>query len=47
MEKCFTYDARFKRKVILCAEKIGNLTGGRKYTVNEACVIDEVFMSDK
>jgi hypothetical protein len=37
MEKHFTYDATLKTKVILCAEKIGNLTAGRKYTVSEAC----------
>jgi hypothetical protein len=36
MEKHFTYDASFKRKVILCTEKIGNRAAGRKYTVSEA-----------
>jgi hypothetical protein len=38
MEKHFTYDAAFKREVILCAEKIRNCAAGRKYTVSEACV---------
>jgi hypothetical protein len=38
MEKHITYDATFKRRVILCTEKIGNGAGGRKYTVSEACV---------
>jgi hypothetical protein len=38
MQRRFTYDAAFKRKVILCAEKIGNRAVGRKYTVSEACV---------
>jgi hypothetical protein len=38
MENRFTYDAAFKRKVILCAEKIGNPSAGRTYTVSEACV---------
>jgi hypothetical protein len=38
MEKHFVYDATFKRKVILCSEKIGNRAAGRKYTVSEACV---------
>jgi hypothetical protein len=38
MEERFTYDAAFKRKVILCAEKIGNPAAGRKYAVSEACV---------
>jgi hypothetical protein len=38
MEKRFTYDAAFKRKIILCVEKIGNRAAGRKYTVSEACV---------
>jgi hypothetical protein len=40
LEKCFAYDAAFKRKVILCAEQVGNHAGGRKYTayVYEACV---------
>jgi hypothetical protein len=28
-EKPFTYDAAFKRKVILCAEKIGNRAASR------------------
>jgi hypothetical protein len=36
MEKHFTCDAAFKTQVILCAEKIGNRAGGRKYTVREA-----------
>jgi hypothetical protein len=36
MEKGFTYDAAFNRKVILCAEEIVNRAAGRKYTVNEA-----------
>jgi hypothetical protein len=39
MEKRFTYDAAFKRKVILCAEKIS----GRKYTVRHVYVIGEVW----
>jgi hypothetical protein len=38
MEKCFTCDAALKRKVILCAEEIGNPAAGRQYTVIEACV---------
>jgi hypothetical protein len=38
MEKYFTYDAAFRRKVILCAEKMGNCAAGRTYTVSEACV---------
>jgi hypothetical protein len=38
MEKCFTYAAAFKRKVIPCGEKIGRRAAGRKYTVCEACV---------
>jgi hypothetical protein len=37
MEKHFTY-AAFKRKVILCTEKIGNRAAGRKHTVSEAGV---------
>jgi hypothetical protein len=37
-EKCFTCDAAFKRKVILCAEEMGNRAVGRKYTVTEACL---------
>jgi hypothetical protein len=38
MEKCLTYDAAFKRKVVLCAEKKGNYAAGRECTVSEACV---------
>jgi hypothetical protein len=38
MEKHFTYDVEFKRKVILCPETIGNRAAGRKYTVRGACV---------
>jgi hypothetical protein len=38
MEEHFKYDAAFKRKIILCAENIGNRAAGRKYTVSEACV---------
>jgi hypothetical protein len=38
MEKRFTHDAAFKRKVILCTEKLGNCAAGRKYTVSEECV---------
>jgi hypothetical protein len=38
MEKHFAYDTTFKRKVILCTEKVGNCAAGRKYTVSEACV---------
>jgi hypothetical protein len=34
----FTYDAAFKRKVTLCAEKIDNHAAGRKHIVSEACV---------
>jgi hypothetical protein len=39
MEKRFTYDAAFKRKVIMCAEKIGSRAAGGKYTVSEARVL--------
>jgi hypothetical protein len=35
MEKHFTH-AAFKRKVILCTEKVGDRAAGREYTVNEA-----------
>jgi hypothetical protein len=28
MEKYFLFDVSFRRKVILCAEKIGNCAGG-------------------
>jgi hypothetical protein len=42
MEKRFTYDAAFKRKVILCAEEIGNHAAGRKYTVRHVYVIGEI-----
>jgi hypothetical protein len=38
MEKRFIYDTTFRRKVILCAEEIGNHAADRKDTVNEACV---------
>jgi hypothetical protein len=38
MEKRFTYDAAFKRKVILCAENIRNRAAAGKFTVSEACV---------
>jgi hypothetical protein len=37
MEKRFTYDAAFKRKVILCAEKIGNRAAGRLYSKRGMC----------
>jgi hypothetical protein len=36
--KHFTYDAAFKIKVILCAEKIDDRAAGRKYIVREAFV---------
>jgi hypothetical protein len=36
VEKRFTCDATFERDFILCAEKIGNCSAGRKYTVSEA-----------
>jgi hypothetical protein len=38
MEKHFTYDSAFKRKVILCAEKTGNRAACRKYAVSEKCI---------
>jgi hypothetical protein len=38
MEKSFIYDATFKRKIILYADKIGERAAGRKYTVNEAYI---------
>jgi hypothetical protein len=38
MENSFKYDATFKIRVILSAEKIGNRAAGRKYTVSEECV---------
>jgi hypothetical protein len=38
MEKRFTYDTALKRRVILCAEKIGNRAADRKYTLIEACI---------
>jgi hypothetical protein len=38
MEKRFAYDAAFKRKVILRAEKTGNHAAGRNHSVSEACV---------
>jgi hypothetical protein len=48
MEKHVTYDVTFKRKVILCTEKIGNHATGRKCTVSEAKYKNKtVFMSDK
>jgi hypothetical protein len=37
IEKRFTYDATFKRKVILSTEKIRNHAAVRKYAVSEAC----------
>jgi hypothetical protein len=52
MEKSFTYDATFKRKIILCVEKTGNRAAGRKYSVSEKCVcllrsMKTVFKSEK
>lgn len=38
MEKRFTYDAEFKRKVILCAENIGNRAAGKQFSINEVNV---------
>jgi hypothetical protein len=38
MEEHFACYGAFRRKVILCSEKIGNYAAGRKYTVREACV---------
>lgn len=35
MAKRFTYDAEFKRKVILCAEEVGNRKAGKIFTVDE------------
>jgi hypothetical protein len=40
MGKRFTYDATFKRKVILGTKKIGYHGAGRKYAESEACVHD-------
>jgi hypothetical protein len=42
MEKHFIYDAAFKRKVILGAEKIGNHAAGRNHTVSEICVCQNI-----
>jgi hypothetical protein len=47
MEKRFTYDASFKRKVIVCTEKISNPAAGRKCTVSEACVCHWQSMKTK
>ena len=38
MDKRYTYDAGFKRKVILCAEQFGNRAAGKHFSVNEANV---------
>lgn len=38
MDKRFTYDAEFKRKVITCAEQLGNRAAGKRYSVNESNV---------
>jgi hypothetical protein len=35
MEKHFTYNAEFKKKVILCAKQIKNYAARKKYTVSE------------
>jgi hypothetical protein len=32
--KTFTYDAAFKKRVILCVDKTGNCATGRKYAVS-------------
>jgi hypothetical protein len=40
MEKVFTYDATFKRMIILCTEKTDNCASGKKYAVTEPCVCD-------
>lgn len=38
MEKRYTYNADFKRKVILCAENNGNRAAAKKFSINEANV---------
>jgi hypothetical protein len=38
MDKRYTYDAAFKRKVILCTEQIGNRAAGKQFSVNETNV---------
>jgi hypothetical protein len=42
-----TYDAAFKRKVILCAEKVSNHAADRKYTVSAACVHNSQSINTK
>lgn len=43
MEKRFTYDAAFKRKVIICTEKIGNHAAGIKHAVRQS-IKTELFL---
>jgi hypothetical protein len=52
MEKHITYDAAFKRNVILCVEKIGNHAAGTNCTVRRMYITvkyknKSLFMPDK
>jgi hypothetical protein len=40
MKKLFTYDATFKRMIILCTEKTDNCAAGEKCAVMKTCICD-------